>query len=209
MELKIKLCGIRRKEDAGYLNEFPPDYAGFVFAPYPRKVTLEQAKEIAQVLDPKIKRVGVFVNHPLEEMPMFSQVIEVYQLHGDENAEYIEALRKSIPEGCEIWKAVRVRTAEDIKAAETLNVHKLILDAYSKDKHGGTGKAFDWDIITKVKITKPFFAAGGINADNIEEAARKLKPYGVDLSGGIETDGFKDREKIKKIIEIRNELLYK
>lgn len=208
MELKIKLCGIRRLEDADYLNEFPPDYAGFIFAPYPRKITIAQAKEIGERLDKKIKKVGVFVDHPLEEMAEFSDVIDVYQLHGDETAEYTESLKKLIPKEKEIWKAVRVRTAEDIEQAEKLNADKLILDAFSKDKHGGTGKAFDWDIINKIKITKPFFAAGGINADNMEEAAIKLKPYGIDLSGGIETDGVKDREKIKKIIELRNKILY-
>lgn len=206
MELKIKLCGIRRLEDADYLNKFPPDYAGFVFAPYPRRITIAQAKEIGKRLDKKIKKVGVFVDHPLEEMAEFSQIIDVYQLHGDESGEYIERLRKLIPAEKEIWKAVRVRASEDIERAEELNADKLILDAYSKDKHGGTGKAFDWDIINKIKITKPYFAAGGINADNIEEAARKLNPYGIDLSGGIETDGVKDREKIKTITELVNKL---
>lgn len=202
MDLKIKLCGIRREEDAEYLNEFPPDYAGFVFAESKRKVTLKQAEKLSALLLPSIAKVGVFVNQPIEEMPDFADVINVYQLHGDEDGEYIDRLRKIIPEDCEIWKAVRVSTGEDIVKAGSLNADKLLLDAFSKNAYGGTGKAFDWELISKAKISKPFFAAGGITAENLEKAVLTLKPYGIDLSGGIEINGFKDREKIKQIMEI-------
>ena len=206
MDIKIKLCGIRREEDAEYLKEFPPDYAGFVFAESKRKVTLKQAEKLSALLLPSIIKVGVFVNQPLEEMPDFADAISVYQLHGDEDGEYIDRLRQILPQDCEIWKAVRVSTKEDIVKADGLNADKLLLDAFSKNAYGGTGKAFDWELISKTRISKPFFAAGGITAENLEKAAVTLKPYGIDLSGGIETNGFKDREKIKQIIEIAHKL---
>ncbi|MBD5113828.1 MAG: phosphoribosylanthranilate isomerase [Ruminococcaceae bacterium] len=204
--MKIKLCGIRREEDAEYINEFPPDYAGFVFAESKRKVTLKQAEKLSALLLPSIIKVGVFVNQPLEEMPDFADAISVYQLHGDEDGEYIDRLRQILPQDCEIWKAVRVSTKEDIVKADGLNADKLLLDAFSKNAYGGTGRAFDWELISKARISKPFFTAGGITAENIEKAAVTLKPYGIDLSGGIETNGFKNREKIKQIIEIVDRL---
>lgn len=206
MDIKIKLCGIRREEDAEYLKEFPPDYAGFVFAESKRKVTLKQAEKLSALLLPSIIKVGVFVNQPIEEMPDFADAISVYQLHGDEDGEYIDRLRQILPQDCEIWKAVRVSTKEDILKADSLNADKLLLDAFSKNAYGGTGKAFDWELISKTRISKPFFSAGGITAENIEKAAVTLKPYGIDLSGGIETNGFKNREKIKQIIEIVDRL---
>ncbi|MCM1053933.1 MAG: phosphoribosylanthranilate isomerase [Bacteroides sp.] len=202
MNIKIKLCGIRREEDARYLNEFPPDYAGFVFAESKRRVTLEQAERLSSLLLPSISRVGVFVNHPLEEMKSFAEIIDVYQLHGSEDEGYISRLRKMIPHSCEIWKAVRIRNLSDVTEANGSSADRLLLDAFSANAYGGTGKVFDWDMISGTKISKPFFAAGGINADNLKKAVSSLKPYGIDLSGGIETDGCKDREKIRQIMTL-------
>ena len=202
MEIKLKLCGIRRIEDIDYLNEFPPDYAGYVFAESPRRVTLNQVRELSKKLLPQITKVGVFVNQPIETMKDFSAEISVFQLHGDEDEGYIEQLRKIIPQDCEIWKAVRVRSAEDILKANNLPVDKLLLDAFTKDSYGGTGKTANWELIANTKINKPFFAAGGITAANLPEAAEKLKPFGIDISSGIETEGIKDRAKIKEITQI-------
>lgn len=202
MEIKLKLCGIRRNEDVDYLNEFPPDYAGFVFAESPRRVTLKQVRELSKRLLPQITKVGVFVNQPIETMIDFSAEISVFQLHGDEDEGYIEQLRKIIPKECEIWKAIRVKSAEDILKANSLPVDKLLLDAFTKDSYGGTGKTANWDLIANTKISKPFFAAGGITVGNLSEAVKKLNPYGIDISSGIETEGIKDREKIKEITQI-------
>lgn len=201
MEIKLKLCGIRRNEDVDYLNEFPPDYAGFVFAESPRRVTLKQVRELSKRLLPQITKVGVFVNQPIETMRDFSDEISVFQLHGDEDEGYIEQLRKIIPRGCEIWKAVRVKSTEDILKANDLPVDKLLLDAFTKDSYGGTGKTANWDLIASTRISKPFFAAGGITVGNLSEAASKLNPFGIDISSGIETEGIKDREKIKEITQ--------
>ena len=200
--MKIKLCGIRRDEDADFLNEFPPDYAGFIFADTRRRVTPEKAAELRGRLSEKIKTVGVFVNEPLEKMHIYKDIISVYQLHGDEDENYITGLRKQIPRGCEIWKAVRVRTEKDISDAEKLFADMLLLDAFSRALPGGTGKAFDHEIIGRSGIKKPFFLAGGIDISNMREIIEKITPYGIDISSGIETDGIKDREKIKDIMNV-------
>ncbi len=207
---KLKLCGIRRVEDVEYLNEFPPDYAGFIFAPTRRYVSPENAKKLISRLDPKIKTVGVFVDMPISEMKAFAHMLDVFQLHGGENEEYISQLRKIIPEKCEIWKAVRLKAAEDIDKAERLSADRLLIDAYDPNEYGGTGKSARIDLILNREIAKPFFIAGGISADNISEVSKLLcgRAYGFDVSSGIETDGVKDREKIKHLTEIfRKELI--
>lgn len=207
---KLKLCGIRRVEDVEYLNEFPPDYAGFIFAPTRRYVPPEMAKMLISRLDSKIKTVGVFVDMPISEMKTFADMLDVFQLHGGEDEEYISQLRKIIPEKCEIWKAVRLKVSEDIDRAEKLTADRLLIDAYDPKEYGGTGKSARIDLILNREIAKPFFIAGGISADNISEVNRLLggRAYGFDVSSGIETDGVKDREKIHRLTEIfRKELI--
>jgi phosphoribosylanthranilate isomerase len=147
-----------------------------------------------------ITTVGVFVNEPRENIVRLvkSGVIGIAQLHGDEDEEYISRLRDEAD--CGIIKAVRVRSADDIPTATAADF--LLFDAFSGAAYGGTGEMFDHSLI---KSDKPFFLAGGLNSDNIEAAVRKTKPYAVDLSSGIETDGFKDRDKILDIVRrIRN-----
>lgn len=199
--MKIKLCGIRREEDVSYLNEFPPDYAGFVFAESRRMVTPECAEKLAAMLRPEIKRVGVFTDHPLDEMKRLAGFLDVFQLHGDEDDTYIMYLRDIIPKGCEIWKAVRLRTDDDITAAERLHADKLLFDAYSPDAYGGTGKAAKTELLIGRETAKPYFIAGGITPENIGELYRLTgdRAFGYDISGGIETNGVKDRSKIAEI----------
>lgn len=199
--MKIKLCGIRRDEDVQYANEFLPDYIGFVFAESKRRITPRQAEILKSRLNIKIKTVGVFVNEPLSAMERYKNAVDIIQLHGDEDESYILKLKEIFPKK-EIWRAVRVRTAEDILSAEQLSADKLLLDSFSKDAYGGTGKTADWSVIKNTVIKKPFFLAGGLNADNIEQAVSEVNPFGVDISGGIETNGFKDRGKISEIISI-------
>ncbi|MBP0963969.1 MAG: phosphoribosylanthranilate isomerase [Oscillospiraceae bacterium] len=207
---KLKLCGIRREEDVSYLNEFPPDYAGFIFAPTRRYVSPETAKMLISRLDPRIKSVGVFVDMPISEMKKFADMPDVFQLHGGEDEVYISQLRKIIPEKCEIWKAVRLKVPEDIDRAEILSVDRLLIDAYDPNEYGGTGKSARIDLIVNREIAKPFFIAGGISAENIAEVNKLLggRAYGFDVSSGIETDGVKDREKIHQLTEkFRKELI--
>lgn len=208
MEIKLKLCGMRRREDIDYMNEYRPDYVGFILSDgFRRSVGLGTFCELAGCLDKGIKRVGVFVNEPLQELlKYYPEELDVFQLHGDEDEKYIGQLRRNVPENCEIWKAVRVKSAADIERWNSSGADKLLLDAFQEGAVGGTGKTADWSVITAANIEKPFFAAGGINAGNFTVAAATLKPFGIDLSGGIETDGIKDKDKIAEILKLKRQL---
>lgn len=197
---KIKLCGLTRPQDIEAVNEALPDYIGFVFAESRRKVSHEQAQRLKAQLDKKILAVGVFVNAELNEIISLCQggIIELVQLHGDENADYINKLRQELSN--QIIKSVRVRSEEDILSAQKLLCDYLLLDTYVKDAYGGSGKSFDWSLIPSLE--KPFFLAGGLTIDNIRLAAT-YHPFCLDVSSGAETDGFKD---VKKILEIVNSI---
>ena len=214
--MKIKFCGLRRPEDIEYANQTRPDYIGFVFAKSKRQVSPELAGQLAAGLAEGIKKVGVFVNAPLEEIleAVRQAGLDVVQLHGDEGPEDIRAVRKAlealgaggleaetIGKQPEIWKAVRTTDPAVLLAADGLAVDRLLLDAFTPGMAGGTGVVADWDMIRDVKaqLTKPFFLAGGLNAGNIEEAVRAVGPFGIDLSSGIETEGFKDLGKMEEI----------
>lgn len=196
---KIKICGLRRPEDIIYVNECKPDYVGFVFAKSRRQVTEDEAKLLRSALAPGIIPVGVFVNEDIDKVTglLNEGIIDIAQLHGDEDSTYIARLREKMQRG-ELIKAVRVASSESIEAAGKLNVDYLLLDTYSAKEYGGTGETFDWSVIQEVG--KPFFLAGGISSDNICQAIEAVQPYGVDVSSGVETDGVKDREKIIDII---------
>jgi phosphoribosylanthranilate isomerase len=201
--MKVKLCGIRRPEDVAYLNEFRPDYAGFVFAGTRRRIAPETAAALVRKLDAHIRKVGVFVDEPAASIARTVRLagLDVVQLHGDESAEAIAKLRLLVP-GVEIWKAVRVRDRLSIPRALKLGADKLLLDGYSGSEHGGTGKKADWNLIREANLSVPYFLAGGLNSGNISAAVEELSPYGVDISSGIETGGVKDRAKIEQIMKI-------
>ena len=181
--MKIKICGLKRECDIDYVNEALPDYAGFIFAESKRKVSADQAFALKRGLSSSIKAVGVFVNHEISFIQdlLKREVIEIVQLHGNEDEEYISAVNAPV------IKAVRLGERFDYP------VDYLLFDSPS----AGSGKTFDWDLIPKTE--KPFFLAGGINIGNIAEAM-KFNPYAIDVSSGVETDGFKDREKILEIV---------
>lgn len=201
--MKVKLCGIRRPEDVAYLNEFRPDYAGFVFAGTRRRIAPETAAALVRKLDAHIRKVGVFVDEPAASIARTVRLagLDVVQLHGDESAEAIAKLRSLLP-GVEIWKAVRVQNRLSIPRALKLGADKLLLDGYSESEHGGTGKKADWNLIREANLSVPYFLAGGLNSGNISAAVEELSPYGVDISSGIETGGVKDRAKIEQIMKI-------
>lgn len=199
----IKLCGMRRAEDISYVNEFMPDYIGMILAEgFRRTVETEKAYEITRSLDSRIKKVGVFVDTPFEKVKAAHERIglDVIQLHGNEDRAYVEKMRSL---GIPLWKAVRVSSSEDILKAEQLGCDRLLLDSFVKGAVGGTGVAADWEIIRNTEIKLPYFLAGGINESNLAEALSVSND--IDISGGIETDGVKDREKIRKIISIYRE----
>lgn len=199
--MKIKMCGLRRPEDIIYANECIPDYIGFVFAESKRKVSAQKAQELGKQLDPSIKEVGVFVNEAAENLisEAWQSGIDIIQLHGDEDREYIEKVKWQT--GKEIWKAVRVRTAEDIQKAMELPADKLLLDSFSEDSYGGTGKVMDFDVLRQADIHKPYFIAGGLTIDILPGILEDTEPYGIDISSGIETGGVKDRDKMIRVIQ--------
>lgn len=200
---KIKICGLSRLVDIEMVNEALPDYIGFVFAKSKRQVTEDTARQLKEKLNPNIQTVGVFVNEDIERMKRicYSGIIDIIQLHGDEDESYIKELKMVVNN--KVIKAVRVRKRENIKAAEHLPCDYLLLDAYREDQYGGSGEAFDWTSIKEVN--KPFFLAGGINAGNVCKAIELVKPYSIDVSSGVETDGYKDKNKIIEIItKVRN-----
>ena len=203
--MKLKFCGIRRLEDVQLMNEFLPDYIGYIFAPSKRRISPETATELSSKLDSRIKRVGVFVNETLENILFTAQnaKLDAVQLHGDEKESDIKSLRIALPR-LEIWKAVRVRIPQDILEAQKYSCDRLLLDSFSIEASGGTGKVADLTSIKESGIKEGFFLAGGLNAENFNIILKQIslytEPYGLDISSGIEKDGFKNREKIMEIM---------
>ena len=198
--------------DIEYANRVKPDFVGFIFANTRRKISAAQAKQFREALDAEIPAVGVFVNEDISVITSLVQdgCIDMIQLHGEEDADYIRRL-------CEICdvpviKAVKVQTVEQIRQAAALPVDYLLLDTYRKGVLGGTGEAFDWELLREAKAAagdtaegelfgKPYFLAGGLHAGNLREAAT-LGSYGLDVSSGIETDGSKDFTKMVEVMEL-------
>ena len=188
-------------EDVMIMNEALPDFVGFIFAKSRRQINRRQASELKKMLDVRIKAVGVFVNNSISEIAELCNegIIDVVQLHGDEDETYIAALKTFIQNP--VIKAVRVREHADIK--KQFKCEFMLYDAYSESAYGGTGESFNWNFISEAK--GPFFLAGGLNLENVCEAIAKTSPYCVDLSSGVETGGFKDRDKVLLVVSaVRN-----
>ena len=188
---EIKICGLTREADIDYVNEAKPDYIGFIlnFPKSRRNLTPEQAAALRSRLSPDIMAVGVFVDRPVEEVVRATETVglDAIQLHGHEDNAYIAALRErtALP----IWKAFKIRTANDLAAAKKSPADEILLD-----NGYGTGEAFDWSLADGIK--RPFLLAGGLTPENLPDALRSLRPKLVDISSGVETDGRKDRNKI-------------
>lgn len=213
---KVKMCGISKVETIPAVVEAKPDYMGFVFAPSKRQVTVDQAKTLVEELhkqytkrynngaeqsnNDEIKTVGVFVNETLDNLVSIATEtnLDAVQLHGDEDEAFIQSLKGRT--NVEIWKAVQIRSAADAEAWIDSSADMLLFDAYHKDERGGTGEVFDWSCLDVFE--RPFMLAGGIDSTNVARAIRTVRPYGIDISSGIETDGVKDDEKIKAFTNI-------
>ncbi len=192
---KIKICGLKSKEDISYVNELLPEYAGFVFAPKSsRYLTYTEAHDLRNIMNPSIKAVGVFVNEPLQNIisAVNDGIIQLIQLHGDEDEIYLASLKSKC--SCPIIKAFSIKSKEDVEKAISYPSDYLLLDGSS----GGVGQSFNW-LLTK-ELNRPFFLAGGLGPENVSEAILLSHPYAVDVSSGVETDGKKDYNKIKSFI---------
>ncbi|MDE5764188.1 MAG: phosphoribosylanthranilate isomerase [Ruminococcus sp.] len=191
--IKIKMCGLRRDTDIEHANILLPDYIGYVFAGKSRRyITPQKASELTAKLDRRIIPVGVFVDSPVSDVISLAEsgIIKIAQLHGNENEEYISRLHKK---NITVIKAFIIKSGHDIELANSSYADYVLLDAGM-----GEGKAFDYELLTN--ISRPYFLAGGLSPENITEAI-KLNPYAVDVSSGIETDGFKDFDKMKKFTD--------
>jgi len=206
---KIKMCGISKVETIPAIIDAKPDYMGLVFAPSKRQVTVEQAKTLVEELHKQyavrynsetIKAVGVFVNETVENLLKIAEEVklDVIQLHGDEDESFIQILKEQ--SNVEVWKAVQVRSAADAEKWIDSSADMLLFDAYHKDERGGTGEVFDWSALDEFE--RPFMLAGGIDSTNVARAIRTVRPYGIDISSGIETEGVKDNEKMKAFTNI-------
>ncbi|MCL2116088.1 MAG: phosphoribosylanthranilate isomerase [Methanobrevibacter sp.] len=193
-DIKIKICGLRRKEDIAIVNRYKPDFIGFVFAESKRRIDFNQAIELKKNLNDDILVVGVFVDAKIQDIHYLieNKVIDILQLHGSEDEGYIANL-KEFDENIKIIKAILVKNKDDIKRWENSLADYILLDSGK-----GSGKTFNWELIGDIK--KPFFIAGGINSENIDEVV-KFNPFGIDLSSGAEENGFKSSKKIAKIME--------
>lgn len=225
--VKVKFCGIRRTEDIEAVNRLKPDLAGFVFAKSKRQVTKEQAAALKELLDPGIKTVAVLVNMPVEEAAVLANtgIADLLQLHGDEDAAYIAKLKTLTR--AKIIKAIRLRsgglpvqgnrngaeervyTANAGLLTEAAQADYYLFDTFVADTYGGTGKTFSLSLLKGMRIDKPFFLAGGLDADNVAEIIGQVQKdatllpffYGVDVSGGIETGVVKDPIKMEAFMK--------
>lgn len=195
---KIKICGLRRREDILAVNEANPDYCGFIveFPKSFRSVTADEVRELVKNLSPEIQPVGVFVNASMELVRSLLDdgTLAMAQLHGQENESYIAELKAHTDKP--VIKVFSIKTADDMENALQSPADYILLDQGS----GGTGKTFDWSLIPKME--RPFFLAGGIGEENLEQAIREIHPFAVDLSSSVETEKWKDPEKIRRVVDI-------
>lgn len=192
---EIKLCGLTRPCDIEAANELMPEYVGFVFAAKSRRYVEEaRAAELRAMLHPGIRAVGVFVNEGPDTVAGLLEkgIIDIAQLHGDEPEDDIRRIRELT--GKPVIRAFAVRGEPDIKAADLCCADYVLLDAAG----GGSGTVFNWELLAGIR--RPYFLAGGLHAENVSRAVRLLHPFAVDVSSGIETDGNKDRNKMKAFV---------
>ncbi|MBO5371832.1 MAG: phosphoribosylanthranilate isomerase [Lachnospiraceae bacterium] len=192
---KIKLCGLRRACDIEYANTLMPDYTGFIFAKNSKRyVEPQKAAMLRKQLKKGIIPVGVFADEKIENIMDFfnRRIIEVVQLHGNEDEEYIQKLQERVQ--CTIIKAFYIKSRADIIKANHSSADYVLLDS-----GGGSGECFDWSVLEAIK--RPYFLAGGLSASNVKTAIESLHPYAVDASSSLETDGYKDIEKMTAFVQ--------
>mgnify|MGYP002509871872 FL=1 len=211
---KVKICGLRTLADVRLVNQYLPEYAGFVFAKTRRLVADDQALLMRQMLDQRIQCVGVFVNEPIAHVIRLCDMnaIDAVQLHGDEPESYIRQIKDKT--GITVIKAVRVQCSDQVVEDMSENADFMLFDTYKKGIPGGTGERFPMEVLqesfTKLRernqIIKPYFLAGGLDCDSVAQVICRTNCYAVDVSTGVETDGIKNGEKIKNFLNIVRQL---
>ena len=192
--IRIKLCGLTRKENVLAANRLRPDNIGFVFWERSRRyLTIERAEALREILSPDISAVGVFIDEDIDKVQSLlkNKIIDMAQLHGNEDEDYIRGLRETT--GRPVIKAFRIRDVYDVKRAMDSPADLILLDSGA-----GGGRVLDWSLLRDTD--RPYYLAGGLTPDNVAQAVRMLSPYAVDVSSGIETDGIKDEEKMIRFV---------
>lgn len=197
--VKVKVCGTTRLKDALLAVECGADAIGFIFyKKSPRHVSVKTVKEICSKLPPFVHRVGVFVNETADRINRIADRcgLDAVQLHGDESPSFCKKIKHRV------IKVVRVKDAASLKEMSRYAVDGFLLDTYKEDQWGGTGKVFDWELAARAKKYGPVIIAGGLNPKNVKTAIKKVQPYGVDVSSGVEqSPGKKDSRKVKAFLK--------
>lgn len=202
---KVKICGIKRIDEVMAINEFPVSYAGFIFAPSKRLVTIEQCINLKNNLRDDIKTVGVFVDAPLSYVLEAIErcELDIIQLHGEESVDYIQQIPRPV------WKTISVKDKFSLeKIAEYVDVvDGILLETHHKDLKGGTGKSFDWSLVEYLSVKNnqgealPIILAGGLKPENVEQASLQVRPAILDVNSGVEIDGIKSYGRIKALFQ--------
>ncbi|MCK4905078.1 phosphoribosylanthranilate isomerase [bacterium] len=198
LKTKIKICGITNLEDALLASSLGVDALGFVFTKSKRRITAVDASQIIDELPQSVLKIGVFVNEEEQRVREILQVcrLNMIQFHGDESPEYILKFRE------EVIKSFRIKNGNSLKNIPKYKTIAYLLDAYSQEGYGGTGETFNWDLAVKAKKFGRIILAGGLTPDNVVEAIKKVQPYGVDVSSGVESyPGKKDPKKLEEFVK--------
>lgn len=193
----MKICGLMNREAILTAVDAGTDLIGFVFARSKRRITKEEAADLAKYIPPNVKKVGVFVN---EEMEVIQEIareagLDYVQLHGDESPDFCREI------GLPVIKAFHVASPEDLDKVARYDCDYYLLDSPAGKYRGGNGEKFDWTIVKERDfLNKKILLAGGLHADNVAAAIDEVNPAGVDVSSGVETDGVKDLDKIREFI---------
>ncbi len=198
-QVKVKVCGMTNLKDALVAVEEGADAVGFIFyKKSPRSVTMKTVREIILELPPFVDTVGVFVDETAEQINKIADScnLDMIQLHGDESPTFCKRIRRRV------IKAFRVKDMQSVKKLSSFQVSGFLLDTFSKELHGGTGKVFDWNLALPAKKFGPVIMAGGLTPNNVQQAIRQVRPYGVDVCSGVESEpGIKDHKKVKAFLK--------
>ena len=201
-QVKVKVCGMTSLKDALFAVEGGADAVGFIFyKKSPRSVTMKTVREIVLELPPFVDTVGVFVDETAEQINKIADYcnLDIIQLHGDESPTFCKKIRRKV------IKAFRIKDMQSVKKLSSFQVSGFLLDTFSENLHGGTGKVFDWNLALPAKKFGPVIMAGGLTPNNVQQAVRQIRPYGVDVCSGVESEpGIKDHKKVRAFLKNAN-----
>ena len=198
-QVKVKICGMTNLKDVKVAVDGGVDAVGFIFyKKSPRSVTMQAVREIVLELPPFVDSVGVFVNETAEQINKIADhcKLDRVQLHGDESPAFCKKIRRRV------IKVIRVKDIQSLKKLSDYPVSSFLLDTFSEDQYGGTGKVFDWNLAYSAKKYGPIILAGGLTPINVHQAIQRIQPYGVDVCSGVESQpGIKDHKKMKAFLK--------